>query len=66
MFLFVAYKSIVKMRAYFFTGFLSCCVAVGITLAVLYTQFYDKTEIDGRIEAGHNGANLYSEFQKLC
>ena len=54
------------MRAHFFTGFISCCIAVGITLAVLYTQFYDKNDVDSRVESSYSGANLYREFQNKC
>ena len=56
-------KSFVKMRAYFFTGFISCCIAVGVTLAVLYTQFYDKTDVDSIIESSYSSPNLYRAFQ---
>ena len=47
------------MRGFFLTGFISCCVAVGIVLAVLYTQFDDKSELDEKINnAIRHPANL--------
>ena len=48
-----------KMRGFFLTGFVSCCVAVGTLLAVLYTQFDDKSGIDVKInDATNHPANL--------
>ena len=47
------------MRGFFLTGFVSCCVAVGIVLAVLYTQFDNKSGIDAKInDAIKHPANL--------
>ena len=34
------------MRELFFTGFIACAVSIGVTLAVLYTQFDNAAAID--------------------
>ena len=55
------------MRDLFFTGFIACAISVGVTLAILYTQFDNAAAIDVKLAGlseqvapGHDRSPIFS------